>query len=108
MRTVESQQVSWWSVHEFVTAAISQAEVRSFPMVGTPAWCSLADGDPRKIAALLDAAQHWALRLETFQADQAEASRAVESSADWPAIAQRSRTRHEFYAARPWLKRRTA
>jgi hypothetical protein len=108
MRTAESHQVSWWSVHEFVAAIIDRADVTPFPMLGTPSWCALADGDPRKWAALLDAAQHWALRVETCQEARAEASRAVAAAHDWPAIAQSNRSRSEFYAARPWLKRRTA
>jgi Protein of unknown function (DUF2742) len=56
---VASQQVSWWSVHEHVAPLLDQIE--SWPMVGTPAWCRLADDDPRKLAALYDAARHWAL-----------------------------------------------
>lgn len=81
MSTVESQQVSWWSVYEFVSAVLDQ--VNSYPMAGTPAWCSLAHDDPRKWAALLDASQHWALRVETCQEARAEASRAIAGAEDW-------------------------
>jgi hypothetical protein len=56
-------------------------------MVGTPEWCALESSDPRKLAALYDAAQHHALRVETAQAARAEASRAVAGAADWAAIA---------------------
>ena len=58
---VSSQQVSWLTVHDFVSAVLDQAN--GWPMVGTPAWCSLAHDDPQKWAALLDAAQHWALTI---------------------------------------------
>ena len=62
---LNSRQISWWSVHEFVQAVLDQ--VNNWPMPGTPAWCLLAADDPRKWAALLDAAQHHALRLELNQ-----------------------------------------
>ena len=42
--------------------------------LGTPAWCSLANDDPRKWAALLDASEHWALRVDTCQEARCEAS----------------------------------
>jgi hypothetical protein len=98
-----SQQVSWWSVHEFVTPTLQR--VGSWPMAGTPAWCSLADDDPQKWAALLDAAQHWALRVDTCQEARCQAGEAISAAADWSAIARRIRSEAEFYAERPWLKR---
>jgi hypothetical protein len=98
-----SQQVSWWEVHEFVATVLNR--VNDWPMLGTPAWCSLAHDDPRKWAALLDGAQHWALRVDTCQAAMAEASRDISTAADWKAIAGEIRDRREFYAKRPYLKR---
>jgi hypothetical protein len=80
-----SQQVSWWSVHEFVSAVLDQAN--GWPLVGTPAWCSLAHDDPQKWAALFDAARHHALRIEANQQALAETSRDISGAADWPAIA---------------------
>lgn len=100
---VTSRQVSWWSVHEFVTPLLDRAG--SCPVVGTPSWCALDDDDPRKLAALLDAAQHWALRLETGQEALGDASRQIAGALDWSALAARYRTHAEFYAARPWLRR---
>lgn len=100
---VSSQQVNWWDVHEHVTPTLNQ--VGSWPMAGTPQWCALDDDDPVKLAALLDAAQHWALRVETNQQAECEASRAISAAADWSAIAQHHRRHAEFYAERPWLKR---
>jgi Protein of unknown function (DUF2742) len=67
---VTSQQVSWWTVHEFVTAHL---QVEHWPMAGTPAWCLFNDDDPVKLAAVLDAARHWALRIETCQQAYADA-----------------------------------
>ena len=97
-----SQQVNWESVHEFVT---DHLQVTSWPMIGSPAWCLLDDDDPVKWAAILDAAQHWALRVEGCQQARCEASRDVSAAADWSRIANYIRTEREFYTARPWMKR---
>ena len=101
--TTSSLQVSWWSVHEHVAPVLAQ--VRSWPMVGTPAWCLLADDDPVKLAAVLDAAQHWALRIETCQQADADASSDISAAADWSRIANYIRAEREFYADHPWMKR---
>jgi hypothetical protein len=93
-----SAQVSWWSVHEHVAPLL--AAVRSWPTVGTPAWCDLDDGDPAKLAALLDAARHWALRVETCQQQLAEASHDVSSAADWSGIATETFWRRGAYIPR--------
>jgi hypothetical protein len=79
-KSVASQQASWWDVHTYVSPTL--AEVGCWPMVGTAAWCALPDDDPVKLAALLDAAQHWALRLETCQVAECEASHAISAAAD--------------------------
>jgi hypothetical protein len=100
---ISSQQVSWWPVHEHVADKLAQ--VQSWPTVGTPAWCVLDEDDPRKLAALFDAAQHWALRLETCQEAYADARTEISAAADWSRIAQDIRSGREFYAARPWLRR---
>uniref|UniRef100_UPI003365A018 DUF2742 domain-containing protein n=1 Tax=Mycolicibacterium sp. TUM20985 TaxID=3023370 RepID=UPI003365A018 len=99
--------MSWWEVRTFVEAAIQQAGVTSWPAAGTPAWCALSGGDPRKWAALFDDAQHWALRVDTAQEAMAEASRDLSSAADWSAANRYVTTHNAFYAARPWLKRVT-
>lgn len=103
LRRVESGQVSWFSVHEFVQPRLD--ETLLWPLIGTPAWCALDDHDPAKWAAVLDASQQWALRLETLQEGQAVVSHAISASADWSAIARRSAIRTAFYDAHPWLRR---
>ena len=80
---------SWWSVHEFVAAVLNQ--VNDWPTLGTPAWCSLTHDDPRKWCALLDGAQHWALRMETCQEAKCEASHAISAAQDWSAFARARR-----------------
>lgn len=102
--TVDSRQVSWWEVHEFVDAMLGQ--VNNWPMAGTPAWSSLAHDDPRKWAALLDAAQHHALRVEVAQHNRAAASRAVAGAVDWPTLSSEIRRSRDFFADRPWLRRK--
>jgi hypothetical protein len=54
----------------------------------SPAWCALADGDPRKLLALAEFGEHHALRVETAQQAMAGASRAVADAADWPEVAR--------------------
>jgi Protein of unknown function (DUF2742) len=105
-RSRYSQQVSWWDVHEHVAPLLDQ--VGSWPAVGTPAWCLLNDDDPVKVAALYDAAQHWALRVETCQQAECEASHDISAAGDWSAIAQHIRDEQDFYAAHPWMRRATS
>ncbi|BBY52946.1 DUF2742 domain-containing protein [Mycobacterium koreense] len=83
-----SRQVSWWFVHEFVEAAVAQANCGPIPTAGTPSWCELSDGDPRKLLAVAVAGEHHALRVEVAQAAAAEASSAVSAAADWPKVAR--------------------
>jgi hypothetical protein len=101
--TADSQQVSWWSVQEFVAAVVSQ--VNYWPMAGTPAWCSLAHDDPRKWAAVLDGGRHHALRLELNQEARSEASRAVSGAVDWSEVGREIKQRKAFYDSKPWLRR---
>jgi Protein of unknown function (DUF2742) len=98
-----SRQVSWWPVHEHVAPFLGL--VGHYPTVGTPEWCALSDG-PVKLAALYDAARHWALRLDTLQEARAEAARAISGALDWSALSREISTREDFYTARPWLRRR--
>ena len=79
-----SQQVSFWSVHEYVAPLL--AAIGSWPMLGSPAWCLLPASDPRKVAAIFDAARHHALRVETCQQALADASREISAAADWRAL----------------------
>src|SRR5690625_7230836 len=62
---VQSRQVDWLTVHEWVRPRLDAAG--KYPWPGTPAWVELADDDRRKWAGLLDFAQHHALRVEVAQ-----------------------------------------
>lgn len=87
---MDSRQRAWWPTHEFLTEYLAKANLGDLPAAGTPSWCALADGDPRKLAALAVAGEHHVLRCEIAQEAAADASKAVAGAADWSAVAQRS------------------
>jgi hypothetical protein len=101
-----SQQVSFWSVHEHVQPVLDA--VGTWPMVGSPAWCALDGDHPAKLAALLDAAQHHALRVETAQQSLADSSHDVSAAADWPAVARGNLRRARAVASGAYISRRSA
>ncbi|MHA3021268.1 DUF2742 domain-containing protein [Mycobacterium sp. BMJ-28] len=90
-------------MHEFIGEVLKQAG--EWPLLGTPAWCSLANDDPRKWAAVLDGGQHHALRIELNQEARAEASRSLSVAADWSKVSRDMLQREAFYTAKPWLRR---
>ncbi|MEB3062475.1 DUF2742 domain-containing protein [[Mycobacterium] zoologicum] len=104
MNTSASQQVSFWEVHTWVQRYLDV--VGDYPTCGTPSWCLLPDDSREKWAALLDFAQHHALRVETAQEQRAETAKAIASAVDWPAIARELRQRRQFYVQHPHLRRR--
>jgi hypothetical protein len=94
-----SAAVSWLTVNDFVEPWL--IEVADWPMAGCVEWVELSDDDPRKWAALLDAARHHALRVDLAQEARAEASRAVSGAADWKRIASQTlRRRGDAYIPR--------
>lgn len=101
-----SQQVCWAAVHHYVAERLDC--VQSWPAAGTPDWCELDDRDPAKLAAVLDAGQHWALRIELNQEARRDASHAIADAYDWAAISREISRRRSFYAERPWMNRRAA
>lgn len=86
---IGSHMVAWFTVWEYVQQLMP--ETGSWPRAGTPSWAALDDDDPRKLAAVLEAGVHHALRIDAEQTVRAEASRDVSTAADWTAIAQRTR-----------------
>jgi hypothetical protein len=96
--SVGSRQVTWWFVHEYVSPLLTDAGL--WPMVGTPAWCDLADDDPVKLAAIFDAAQHWALRVETSQLAYADAGSEISAAENWSRIAQQIADHARHYIPR--------
>ncbi len=89
MTSLDSRAVSWWPVHQYLAAAVAQAE--HLPTAGTPAWCALDDADPLKLLSLAVEAEHLILHREMRQEAHAEASKAVAAAVDWAAIANEIR-----------------
>lgn len=80
-------------MHEFIEAVLRQANCGPIPAAGTPSWCALADGDPRKLLAVAVDGEHHVLRVEVAQERQAEAAKDVAVSSDWRRIAREIRQR---------------
>ncbi|MBI5338036.1 MAG: DUF2742 domain-containing protein [Mycolicibacterium rufum] len=97
-----SQQVNWRAVHRWVAPALT---ADPWPMIGTPAWRDLPDDDPRKLAAVFDAAQHWALRVEGCQLAFALSGVEISQAADWRHVARVLYDERVYDEAHPWWKR---
>ncbi|AYE97909.1 hypothetical protein C0J29_27060 [Mycobacterium paragordonae] len=95
-----SQQRAWWPVHQFLEAVVALANYGPIPAAGTPSWCALADGDPRKLLAVAIDGEHQVLRIETAQEQRAEASKAIAGSADWSTTARSIGRHREVYIPR--------
>lgn len=80
-----SNQVCWTTVLAFVERrGIDPATVMT---AGTPAWQALDDHHPDKLAAVIAAGVHHALRLDLNQEAVADASKAIAASENWRAVA---------------------
>ncbi|PQM52032.1 DUF2742 domain-containing protein [Mycolicibacter virginiensis] len=70
-----NRQVCWTAVLEFVERrGINPANVLA---AGTPQWCQLDDHHPDKLAAVLAAGVHHALRVDLAQEAAADASKTI-------------------------------
>ncbi len=108
MSATESRTVVWVPVHDYATRLATQLGVDlgdRLPYPGTLSWLALPDDSRAKKAAMLLAASQRVLHIEIEQECQAEASRAVAASADWPSIAREAQQRNMFRAERPWMRR---
>ena len=103
MTGTESRSVAWWPVHEFVAALVAQ--VNDLPVAGTPAWCLLGDGDPRKLLAVAVAGEHHVLRVEMAQEARAEASKTIAAETDWQAVARAVRQRDRARRSGAYIER---
>jgi len=87
-----SRTVCWWPTHTFIADLLARfgfEDGAHLPYPGTAAWLELDDADPAKRAALLVAADHAVLRLETDQQARAQAAKDVAAEGGWSAVAQR-------------------
>lgn len=101
-----SQVVHWWEFHQWATPYLQTVD--GWPTIGTHPWFDLDDTDPRKWAAVIDAAQHHALRIEIAQDARREASHDIAAAFDWAAIGNRIRRHRQWLKQHPWAKRRPA
>ncbi|WP_242657228.1 DUF2742 domain-containing protein [Mycobacterium talmoniae] len=93
-------------MHEFITALVDQAN--SLPAAGTPAWCALADSDPRKLLALAAAGEHHVLRMEVAQTAMADAGAAISAAENWATVARSHLRRAHAERSGAYIPRRTA
>lgn len=91
-----SRQVAWFEVYSFAERWCSRHGLdlhgHHTLIPGTPQWCGLPDDDARKLLSLILGGIREALNHEVAQEHRAAASRALASSTDWTALAQRIRT----------------
>jgi Protein of unknown function (DUF2742) len=107
-KTTHSMQVSWWDCHVFMTEMARQANCGPVPWPGTASWCELADGDPRKLLALAEFGVHHALRVETAQQAECEASHAISAAENWSRVAQSNLQRANVIRSGAYIPRRSA
>jgi hypothetical protein len=86
---MDSRQACWLTVLEFVRRC--GVDPATALIAGTPAWHRLPDDHPDKLGAVLAAGVLHVLRIDTLQAELAEASHEIACAADWSAVAQRVR-----------------
>ena len=108
---MDSSPISWGPVHRMVGRLLAGRS--TFIVAGSPEWCALDDDDPQKTAALLIAADRWALDQERLHLEHqriAAKEAAIEISAAkvWSQIARRIRDRNDFYNTNPDLRRRAS
>ncbi|WP_431240427.1 DUF2742 domain-containing protein [Mycolicibacterium aichiense] len=96
-------QVDFFAVSEFVKPYLDAAG--AWPMVGSRAWVELPDDSPVKWAALLSAAEHWALKIELNQDAIVQASQAISGAAPWAQWSRDIRQRHDAIKSGAYIKR---
>lgn len=97
-----SSNVNWWNVAEFVAPVLDR--VGTWPLIGTIEWYELPDDAPAKIAAVFDAARHWALKVECNQRARDQAGEAISAAEDWSAVAQVNLRRAQWEREHPWAR----
>ena len=100
-----NQQVNWFEVFRFVGALVAQANCGPLPWAGTPVWCELADGDPRKLLAVAQFGVHHALRVDAAQEASCAASSEISAAADWSAVARERLRRANAIASGAYIRR---
>lgn len=86
---IVARAVDFYPVHRLVAPILTNVE--SWPAAGTLPWQRLADEDPSKWAAILDAGLYGALHMQLRQEALSEASHDIAAAADWSALARQLR-----------------
>lgn len=85
MTDLDSRQVCWEPVHRLLAPLLGSPGLAP----GTLAWADLDDRDPGKWRAVLWSSVWWAVAEDGRQGAMAEASRAISTAEDWPAVGRR-------------------
>jgi hypothetical protein len=88
VKSIASMQVSWWDCHVFMTEMVKRTNCGPVPWPGTPAWCAMADDDPRKLLALAGFGVYQALSVDAWQKATAEASSEISAGENWSQVAR--------------------
>jgi len=88
---IVARAVDLLEVHRLVAPILTQ--IKSWPAAGTLPWQQLANTDPAKWAAILDAARYGALHMQLRQEALADASHEIAAAANWSTLARRMRDR---------------
>ncbi|MDS1115299.1 DUF2742 domain-containing protein [Gordonia westfalica] len=104
--TPGSREVSWTAAFERLHPVIERmARHGQFPLIGTPEWADLPDGDPRLIGSVYYAAEMHALHLSVRAHAMADASREVSTALPWAARYRDGQQRQAWLETNPWAKR---
>lgn len=93
-------------VHELVAPILQ--EVPAWPVAGTLCWAELADTDPAKWCALLDAARYQALQMQVRQEHLDDAAKSIAGSREWADVRADSQRHAQAIRSGAYIPRRTA
>ncbi|WP_052066182.1 DUF2742 domain-containing protein [Rhodococcoides fascians] len=104
-----SREVDFIAVHDRLAPILDDAVLLGdIPVLGSPAWVDIPNGDVRWRHSVVAAGYRWAAREWLEQDARIEASHELSESRDWSAVARSIRQRNEYLAANPWARRTPA
>ena len=106
---VDSNEIDFLPVHQRLAPILDRAVLLGeIPVLGSPSWVEIPDEDRRWRDSVVVAGYRWAMTEWLRQDAENQASKELSGSADWSAVAARTRRRAEYLAANPWARRHTA
>lgn len=103
---IVTRAVDFLEVHRLVAPILTQIE--SWPAAGTLPWQQLANTDPAKWAAILDAARYGALHMQLRQEHLADAGKKIAASREWADVCADSRRHAQAIRSGAYIPRRIA